>query len=117
MGMLKERVTARSEAVRLINDHCRQTFTGCLIVLTATVAELEIATRAAVLEKVRSFTDFDEDNNPHGENDMAFFDHDGERYFFKFDYYGDASHRTGANDPSDTTNTFRTLTIGTAADY
>lgn len=108
--------TRRGDRIRRINDYCRTTFTGCLIVTTAAFADLEADTKARVLNKVRKFNDFSEDNDPHHEHDMAFLDHDGERFFWKFDYYApDMEH--GSDDPSDQQKTRRVLTIGLASDY
>ncbi|HUI22008.1 MAG TPA: DUF3768 domain-containing protein [Methylocella sp.] len=59
---------------------------------------------------------FDPDNDPHHEHDLAFFDVDGERYFFKVDYY-DLSTRFHSPDPADPECTCRVLTIGHHSDY
>jgi len=106
----------RGNTIRRINDACRRSFTGCMIVTTEAVADLPDDVKAIVLNKVRTFTRFDADNDPHHEHDMAFFDHDSERYFFTFDYYApDMEH--GSDDPSDTDKTRRVVTIGMASDY
>jgi hypothetical protein len=47
---------------------------------------------------------------------MAFFEVDGERMFFKLDYYA-LDMRHGSDDPADPEKTQRVLTIGLAADY
>src|ERR1700730_820644 len=55
---------------------------------------------------LQGLRDFDVDNDPRHEHDMAFFELDGERYFCKFDYYApDMQH--GADDPSDIEKTMR----------
>lgn len=41
----------------------------------------------AVVSLVRSFTDFTKDNDPYGEHDFGMVEHQGEKYFWKFDYY------------------------------
>jgi hypothetical protein len=41
-----------------LNDHLRQTFTGGRVLMTAQVAALDSSGRAEVLERVRTFTDF-----------------------------------------------------------
>lgn len=102
--------------IRALNNHCRATFTGCQIMMTAAVAALDADTRCKVLEAVRDFDAFDEGNDPHNEADMAFFEVDGERYFWKFDYY-DMTMTMGSDDPSDVTKTRRVLTVGFASDY
>jgi hypothetical protein len=47
---------------------------------------------------------------------MAFFDLDGERYFWKLDYFA-ADTQLGSDHPSDIEKTRRVLTIGLASDY
>jgi hypothetical protein len=106
----------RGELIRRINDRCRVSFTGCRIVVTAAFAEMNDHTKALALHRVRTFKDFGPDNDPHHEHDMAFFELDDERYFFKFDYY-DESLQFGSDDPSDIEKTRRVLTIGLASDY
>ncbi len=39
------------------------------------------------LEKVRTFSEFSEDNNPHGENDFGAFELHGKKLFWKIDNY------------------------------
>ena len=73
--------------IRALNDLLRQTFSGGRVVMTAAVAAMAPNQTARVLSAVRSFAAFNEDNDPHGEHDMAFLEVDGERYFFKIDYY------------------------------
>ena len=65
---------------------------------------------------VRAFNDFNADNDPHGEHDMAFLDVEGERIFFKVDYY-DCAMQYHSPDPADAGVTRRVLTIGLASDY
>ena len=107
---------AVTDEIRALNNHCRCTFSGCSIMLTAAVAAMEPEAKAKLLEAVRTFDAFNDDNDPHGEADMAFLDIDGERYFFKWDYY-DPSMKFGAEDPSDPAKCRRVLTIGMASDY
>ena len=42
---------------------------------------------ASIINKVRNFNDFDEDNNPYGEKDFGAFDFKGKKIFWKIDYY------------------------------
>jgi hypothetical protein len=84
--------------------------------LTAGVDALADDQKAMVLARVRSFDDFTEDNDPHGEHDFGAFDIDGQRYFWKIDAY-DPSLRYGSEDPSDPAKTMRVLTIMLADKY
>lgn len=62
---------------------------------------------------------FNEDNDPHLEHDLAFFTFEGERYFFKIDYFKDTKFKEGVEDTNKLNDKlcFRVLTIGAAEDY
>jgi len=77
----------KPDRIRDLNDTFRSTFTGGRIAMTAGVAALPEALTAHVLQRVRSFEQFDSDNDPHGEHDFGAFEVDGDRYFWKIDYY------------------------------
>jgi hypothetical protein len=99
-----------------LNDHLRRTFKGGRVLMTAAVAALDPADQAEVFERVRSFDEFDADNDPHEEHDFGVVTVDGEKYFFKIDYY-DLSMDFGSEDPSDPAATTRVLTVGHMDDY
>lgn len=69
-----------------------------------------------VASKVMSFDQFDSGNDPHGEHDFGAFDQDGQRIFWKIDYYGN-DMESGSPDPADASVTKRVLTIMLAAEY
>lgn len=62
---------------------------------------------------------FSEDNDPHNEHDFAFFNFEGERYFFKIDYFKDTKFKEGVEDTEKLNDKlcFRVLTLGEADDY
>lgn len=99
-----------------LNDSFRTTGIGGRIVMTRGVAALPTSIQTKVLETVRDFTAFTEDNDPYGEHDCAFFDVNGERLMFKIDYY-DKNLEMGSDDPSDPSVTTRVLTILLANEY
>lgn len=106
----------KTARIRALNDVLRSTFTGGRVMMSAGVAALSEADRAAVLEKVRTFRAFDNGNDPHREHDFASIEHNGERYFAKIDYYTpDLS--AGSEDPSDPAQTTRVMTIMRADEY
>ena len=84
--------------------------------LTAGVNALSDSVKAEVLSKVRTFTEFNGDNDPHGEHDFVSFEHDGEKYFGKIDYYS-PNMQAGSEDPADPMKTARVLTIMRADEY
>ena len=56
---------------------------------------------AKALIKVIAFNDFTADNDPHGEHDFGSFELDGEKLFWKIDYFDLAAElRTNPTDPS-----------------
>jgi len=65
---------------------------------------------------VKEFSDFTDDNDPWGEHDFGSFEHDGQKFFFKLDYY-DNNLEFGSEDPSDPVQTTRVLTVMLAEEY
>ena len=106
----------KADRIRVLNDNFRSTFVGGRVLTTAGVAELPVDTKARLLLAVQSFGNFTNDNDPHGEHDFGSIELEGERYFFKLDYY-DSECRYGSEDPSDPTKTTRVLTIMRADEY
>jgi Protein of unknown function (DUF3768) len=102
--------------IRELNDAFRQTFIGGKVMMTAGVNVLSDKEKAEVLSKMRTFADFNGDNDPHGEHDFVSLEYEGEKYFGKIDYYApDMQH--GSEDPSDPVKTVRVLTIMRADEY
>ena len=107
---------AASSKIAVLNDNFRSTFIGGRVVMTASANELPIDVQAAALLAVRSFKDFTEDNDPHGEHDFGSFDLAGQKFFWKIDYY-DLEVCYASDDPSDPAQTTRVMTIMLAEDY
>jgi hypothetical protein len=99
-----------------LNDAFRKTFVGGKVVATAGVATLPEETRERVLSAVRAFSEFTQDNDPHGEHDFGALEILGESYFWKIDYF-DAALEFGSENPADTSVTTRVLTIMLASEY
>ena len=102
--------------IRELNDRLRTTCVGGAIVCTQGVAALPEETRRRVMAAVRSFDAFDSDNDPHGEHDFGSIEVDGEKLFFKIDYY-DKSVEMHSPDAADPEVTTRILTIMLAEEY
>jgi len=86
------------------------------VVMTAGIAALSPDDQAAILNKVREFGTFTEDNDPCGDHDFGALDHAGERIFWKIDYYApDMMH--GSENPADLSKTVRVLTILFASEW
>jgi hypothetical protein len=69
-----------------------------------------------VLDRVRRFDEFTNDNDPHGEHDFGSFETAGVSYFFKIDHYS-SDMEGGSEDPADPDKTTRVLTIMKAEEY
>jgi Protein of unknown function (DUF3768) len=106
----------KTDTIRDLNDALRQTFIGGAVMITAGVEAMTDDERRSLLQKVRTFATFSEDNDPHGEHDFGAIDEGSVRYFWKIDYYDRAmaAHSPDASDPAVTT---RVLTIMLAEEY
>jgi Protein of unknown function (DUF3768) len=100
-----------------LNDLCRTAMgVAGRLVQTSGISALPFGDQSAIREKVEKFSAFTPDNDPHGERDFGAFEHNGERIFWKIDYY-DPTLSFGSEDPSDPRQTVRVLTIMLASEY
>ena len=104
------------EKIAKLNDQLRQTGINGKIVLTKGVANLSLRTRERALLIVRTYDNFSEDNDPYGEHDFGSFTIEGNKFFWKIDYY-DNEYKFGSEVPWDETNTKRVLTVMLASEY
>ena len=86
------------------------------VVMTTGVASLDGADILEAIRQMVNFRRFNPDNDPYGEHDFGAFDHNGRRFFWKFDYY-DTDYKSGSPDPSDPNVTARALTLMLACEY
>jgi len=105
-----------AEEIRALNDAFRTTMTGGRVMMTAGVDALPSDVKAVVIRRVATFSEFTEDNDPHGEHDFGNFTLSGRKFFWKIDYY-DANMEFGSEDPADPAKTTRVLTIMLASEY
>jgi Protein of unknown function (DUF3768) len=98
------------DRIRALNDAFRRSFAGGTVVVTASFNSLSADRRHSVLGKIRSFDDFNEDNDPHGEHDFGLIEDGDVRYFWKIDYY-DTDMELMSPDPADSSVTTRVLTV------
>ena len=87
-----------SERIRALNDAFRRTFVGGAVMITAGVEAMPIEQRRSLLQKVRAFDAFTDDNDPHREHDFGAIDEGGIRCFWKIEYY-DPRDREGLPRP------------------
>jgi hypothetical protein len=109
--------SSTTQKIAKLNDLCRTAMgVAGRLFQTAGINTLPLADQSAIREKVETFDAFTPDNDPHGERDFGAFEHNGERIFWKIDYYAtDMEH--GSEDASDPGQTVRVLTIMLASEY
>jgi hypothetical protein len=107
---------SKTDRILTLNDAFRRTFVGGAVMITAGVEALPLDQRRSLIQKIRSFDAFREDNDPHAEHDFGAVDEGGYKYFWKIDYY-DRKTEFGSPDPADPAVTTRVLTIMRADEY
>ena len=110
------RCPLQKEKIAHLNDQHRQYIPMTETVLTKTVSHLRVEQLVELIEKVRLFNTFDEDNDPWGEHDFGAVEIQGETYYWKIDYY-DVNYQYHSPDPSDPNVTKRVLTIMHKSEY
>ena len=108
-----EHKTAR---IRALNDELRRRLIGGMAVITPGVAALGQEAVARIIKTIEVYDDFCHANDPHEEHDFGAFDADGQRVFFKIDYF-DESLTYHSPDPADPSVTKRVITIMLAEEY
>ena len=106
-----------SKAARIaaLNDELRQHLDRGTAVITPGVAAFGEETVARIIKTIEVYDDFCHANDPHEEHDFGAFDAEGQRVFFKIDYY-DKALTMHSPDPSDPAVTQRVITIMLAAE-
>lgn len=74
------------ERVAMLNDSFRKQNPGMYMLTRGVVDNLDLG---EVVEKVRSFDDFNEDNDPYGEHDFGSFEIEDQKVFWKLSCYGE----------------------------
>ena len=98
------------------NDKFRTTFMGGKVLMTSGISALTPLQQAEIINKVKTFNEFTEDNDPYGEHDFGCFEYTGMHIFWKIDLY-DINYEFYSPQPDDTTQTNRVLTIMLAEEY
>jgi Protein of unknown function (DUF3768) len=104
------------DRIRALNDAFRRSFAGGTIVVTAGFESLPAKQRGLILGKIRTFDQFNEDNDPHCERDFGLIEDGDVRCIWKIDYY-DQDMELMSPDPADPSVTTRVLTVMLAEEY
>ena len=76
-----------TEKVKELNDRFRRTFEGGRVVCTPGIASLREETRFKIFFAIQTFEDFNPENDPYGEHEMGMVEADGEKAYWKIDYF------------------------------
>ena len=98
------------------NDEFRTTGQGGLILITPGVQQLGVMHQANIMQAIRSFEAFTEDNDPWGEHDFGALDLAGQRLLWKIDCY-DFGLEMGSPDPANPNATWRVMTVMLVNEY
>ena len=109
-------MTTKTDQIRTLNDELRKHFIGGTAVITPGVAALGQEAVDLIVKTIAVFDDFCHANDPHEEHDFGAFDADGQKIFFKIDYF-DKNLTHHSPDPSDPSVTERVITIMLAEEY
>jgi hypothetical protein len=108
---------SNTKKIAELNDLCRTAMAlAGRVFQTPGITALPADDQSAIREKVETFNGFTPDNDPYGERDFGAFEHNGNKIFWKIDYY-DTTVTKGSEDPSDPKQTVRVLTIMLASEY
>jgi hypothetical protein len=111
------RSTSPVQKIAALNDLARRSMgVACRAVQTIGITALPLADQSSIRQKIETYDNFNADNDPHGERDFGAFEHNGERVFWKIDYY-DRKLEYGSERPEDPAVTTRVLTIMLASEY
>lgn len=100
--------------IKTLNDNLRKSFIGGRVILTQGINAKMPRDIARILAKVRNFNNFTKDNDPYGEHDFGSFDYNGEKIYWKIDYY-DKSYCYLSENPANLDITNRVLVAVKAA--
>jgi Protein of unknown function (DUF3768) len=106
----------KTTRIAALNDAMRQNLIGGMAVITPGIAALGQETVARIVKTIEVYDDFCHANDPHEEHDFGAFEADGNRVFFKIDYF-DSTLTVHSPDPSDPAVTKRVITIMLAEEY
>ena len=109
-------MSAQVARIRELNDNLRKTLSGGRVMMTPGIAALGPEIVERVVKAITVFDDFCNENDPYTEHDFGALDVEGNRVFFKIDYY-DRAFRNHSPDPSNPAVTERVITLMLGEEY
>lgn len=107
---------ARATNIRNLNDRLRTEHRGGRMLITPGILSLPPAVVDNVMLAIKEFEAFTADNDPYGEHDFGSIEVDGNRVFWKIDYYN-PTLTAGSDDPADEDITTRVIIVMLAEEY
>jgi hypothetical protein len=102
--------------IAALNDAFRRTLIGGRLVMTAGIRALPRKMQAAIIEQLRSFEEFDADNDPDGYHNGGRFEHCGRTILWHIDL-DERGYYWNKPDPADPAKHTFVLTIFLAEEY
>lgn len=102
--------------IALQNDNFRKHLSQGTLVLTQGIRSNTKEDLEAIITKVRTFDNFDENNDPYNEHDFGAFDYKGRKVFWKIDNY-DREFLYLSPDVSNPRLTNKVMTVMYAEEY
>lgn len=102
--------------IMTLNDNFRKSLLGGKVMLTRGIYSKGQAVINDILQSVKTFNNFNKQNDPYNEHDYGSFEYDGEKIMWKIDYY-DRNLQYYSDDPTDESKTVRVMTVMLAEEY
>jgi hypothetical protein len=109
-------MSQKTATIRYLNDQLRQNPQTGIAVITPGIAALGQEAVERIFRTMSIYDDFCHENDPYEEHDFGAFDANGQKVFFKIDYF-DKRLNMHSPDPSDPSVTERVITIMLAEEY
>lgn len=107
----------KAQRIAQLNDLARTAMgVGGRLIQTPGISALPAADQSRIREKVETYNGFTDGDDPYGERDFGTIEHNGNRIYWKIDYYDKGMER-GSEHPEDPAKTTRVLTIMLAEEY
>jgi len=97
-------MTTTTTKIAELNDQCRKSLPSSNMNLSVGIYMRETEEITEIIELIKKFDSFTEDNDPYGEHDFGSIEYKGEKIFWKIDYY-------------DVKKTRRVITVMLASEY
>lgn len=114
----------KAALIRQLNDQFRiadesTDVPGTFLVTASLSAHIQETGHSPIdlIELVMAYDDFNLDVDPHREHDFGAFDFEGERCFWKIDYFSSEAMYAGSENPADPACSYRVLTAMLASEY